>query len=356
MGNEWIGYSERGFVGALFHDLCGSPGAFAVLKHVLSESCANKTFLQAVSEANEITTILELGLSGFGDVDGIIVLRKAATPKAALFIEAKRKPLFAEWTDRIGDAGGTWNRSQAVVQIARKIALMKALENSKRGDVVQFTSPSDYWTLGPREMKLEKETVLALLDKFSVREVPTLAATLTASHWIPPRCTGELALHKILDLWSLAGADRPIHVGFETFLSAGERNFPLFCRTFSLCCWDTMFDGRNWCEWRSHAEDLYGAEPLVALEDWASREGLTWARRHDCSKKVNTLNRNRRAVARTRGCYGVGGPVLDLQFKMGTKFSIPNGWLRWDTGLTLPEAPLAGTRWNHNFLVPERSK
>jgi hypothetical protein len=354
MPNEWLGYSERGFIGALFHDLCETPDAIAVLKHAVSESCTNEAFVAAVLEANEVTTILELGLSNFGDVDGLIVLRNGPDPTAAFFVEAKRRPLFAEWTDNIGNVGDSWNASQIVVQIARKFALMNALQSGHPSNHLQFTSQDDYWMKQPRKMKLDKETVVNLLGKLAVGEVPTCVATLTASAWMPSQTSGDAAFWRILDSWNLAEDDRLIHLGFEAFLKAGKAAFPLLCRTFSLCCWDTMFDGSNWSEWYSHAEDQFGPDALTSLDDWASREGLTWVREHNCTQPVNTLNLDRRAVARTRGCYGVGGPILDLQFRIDTHFGIPAGWTRWDTGLTLAEIPIAGTRWRHNFLVPSR--
>ncbi len=72
-GNEWLGYSERGFVGAWFADLYNLSSAAEKLAGVMPLDGVSKDLSEAIHQANAITTLLEPSFSGFGDPDGLLV-------------------------------------------------------------------------------------------------------------------------------------------------------------------------------------------------------------------------------------------------------------------------------------------
>ncbi|CAL1125139.1 unnamed protein product [Cladocopium goreaui] len=317
---------------------------------------ASELDIRAVTGANEVTTILEPGLSQFGSVDGVVVFRGECGNKAVLLIEAKRQPLCKEWNNHISKADDKWNSSHLVVQIARKIAFIQQLKACGSDAEICFQASKDYWSGALRRMSLKKASVLGLIRRYEFGKVPILTATFTAGNWLPQPSSGDKALNDVLGPWGLSDQGGPIHLDFRRCLAAGDKVFPLFCRTFSLCGWDTIYEGRDWREWRDHVKDQGAAGALEDLEHWAKEESLSWTHcHHRKSMEHNTLKRGRplRAVARTRGSYGTSGPMLDLQIKHGVELRMPRGWNCWDPGVKLPEMPPAGNQWCHNFLVPE---
>jgi hypothetical protein len=73
------------------------------------------------------------------------------------------------------------------------------------------------------------------------------------------------------------------------------------------------------------------------------------------TQKYLPLRRKRLVSVRLFGCYGPGGPILDMQSKENNLArSLPTGWRLWGQDWDLQRSPMrANKTWNRNLIVPD---
>ncbi len=193
--------------------------------------------------------------------------------------------------------------------------------------------------------------MLGILDRLNLGGIPSAVVTFTSSNWGTSSLGGDRALNEILDAWGL-NSQGIVHLGFEPFLRE-SRMFPLFEKTFSLCCWDTVDDSSFWNRWRPLAEQAFGPTPLEQLNNWAREEGLAWRNAQDEKARYSTFVANGLVHARLFGCFGPGGPVLDLQLHKDRLHQMPPpGWRLWGQEVGVSELPNQ-SQWVSHHLVPQ---
>ncbi len=200
-------------------------------------------------------------------------------------------------------------------------------------------------------MSLKKPSVLKILDDYLPDNIPCWVVTFTASAWGAQGLSGNAVLNRILEAWGLTNRST-VHLGFEKFI-ANRQVFPLFFKTFKLCCWDTVSNRSMWNTWWAHAGQSYDQGSFDALEKWIQEQGLAWGSQHIDQIRYNTLLANGGVRARLFGCYGPGGPILDLQLKPSSTYNLPpRGWRRWGEELDIVSLPTQ-ISWANQYLVPE---
>lgn len=358
---HWLGYSERGLVGAWFFDLCQlgarGPAALATLSVTQNLPAATR---EAIRQANGVVTILEPGLSHFGNPDGIVVLQRDGRTLGALYVEAKRGPLLREWSGAVsGKLASSWASSHLVVQAARKRAFLATLADSEAPKTpVSFAATDDYWRAGKgRTMHLKKPTVVALLkDSLGLPAVADASAvlTLTASAWCWPGLSlaGDAAFQAILAAWRLP-QQVPNHLGFDELYCWGD-SFPLLRRTIQVNLWDMVAPAGPWEEWldRTTAPDVFGPGPLARLRTWATAQTLILCPPARAGGPYGRGKRGREVCLRLFGCCGPGGPLLALDLAHGLAVPLPEGWQPWASAFGVTDLPPVTTRWVRHLLVP----
>ena len=314
----------------------------------------------ALGQANGLDTVLEPGLSHFGNPDGIVVLRQNARALGALYVEAKRGPLLCQWSNAVsGKRADSWASSHLVVQTARKWAFLAALSQSPEPRTpVSFAAAADYWRgADGRTMCLEKPTVLALLkETLTLSGVvdASVVLTLTASAWNWPgrSLPGDDAYGAILRAWKLP-PQAPCHLGFDELYRWGD-HFPLLRRTIQLNLWDMVAPAAGWEDWveRVSGPDLFGPDPLARLRAWAASQSVTLCLPARAGGPYGRGKRNRKVCVRLFGYCGPGGPLLALDVARGHTLPLPEGWKRWALTFGVTERPPTTTQWDRHLLVP----
>jgi hypothetical protein len=369
--NRWLGYSERGLAGAWLQDLCGRENApNAPLEFLQTGDCPDP-LAAALAQSNALTTVVEPGFAGFGNPDGLIIAEthhgneRQAT--ALMLVEGKRGPLATEWNGDIGDPGTPWKSSHLVVQTARGAAFLHKLAHRDpvldATNEILFSANWDHWRRegnNVRTMKLKKTSLVQFLDNSGAcGDIPSANITLTSSAWPygnPPavpalELLGTDAFGDVLDCWEVDCV--PIQLGFE-FLLEHQNDYRLFWETFRFCEWDTLGKQLAWATWLTHAEAAFGHDSLARVDQWAMQRGGLAAPIRGDAERFMYVGHPPARVARLFGCYGPGGPILDLQIHQHHgEPALPDGWTWWPWSAALGAPPIDDTTWQHQYLVPE---
>ena len=322
---------------------------------------------EALGHAHTLTTIVKPSFADFGDPDRLIVANAHDGRAAALMlIEAKRGPLASEWGGNVSTKENRSKSSHLVVQTARGAAFLRELQRRSPGGGASrgicFKASEDYWYGdNGRRLNLKKTSLVQFLDDSGVcGDIPKANITLTSTAW-PYRqrhraravsLPSDAEFSKILRRWGLE-VPKPIYLGFG-FLLERPDSYPLFQETFRFCGWDALGPGRDWDVWLPHAIAEFGQDTWDRVSDWANARGSLEPPSRNNAVRCRKVMKGRSPVARLFGCYGPGGPILDLQVPRSTDDStLPEGWRLWDFGLG--DAPIDNDTWKHRYLVPEGS-
>jgi hypothetical protein len=129
-----LGYSERGIINALFHEISYSGNADQLF-HLLI-SLASFPFTKGRPPAGKVDLFIEQSFSDFGDADALALIKSEAGRGCSLFIEAKVKPFQAnDWL--IADEFDEFQKglqkqvssSNLFTQLYHKVRLVKGLAN-----------------------------------------------------------------------------------------------------------------------------------------------------------------------------------------------------------------------------------
>ena len=101
-----------------------------------------------LGQANGLDTVLEPGLSHFGNPDGIVVLRRDARVLGALYVEAKRGPLLRQWSNAVSGKrrahlGQQPPRRTDCPEARRFLAVLS--QSPEARTPVSFAAAADYW-------------------------------------------------------------------------------------------------------------------------------------------------------------------------------------------------------------------
>jgi hypothetical protein len=165
---ELLGYSERGAVNALFHEIYYAQHSETLLHGLLSLAqfpfCAD-AMPPPVSAAQ---VLLEQSFSDFGDAD-VVVLTKSAEHKTAIFLEAKvraaQKKSWAikkEFDTFRGDVGkGKVACSNLFAQLYLKTRLVEGLRSCVSVECCEVEMPPCFWGKTPKTTrKIGKNTIV----------------------------------------------------------------------------------------------------------------------------------------------------------------------------------------------------
>ncbi len=156
-----VGYSERGMINALFHDMQAKPKdeeRFARLSDFLGQ-CRfprhNQNFPFLGVRLRSAKIRIEQSFSDFGDLDALLLLEQEADPrvKHAIFIEAKVKtsqraswPILTEWSDFLTFVAREESDSNLFLQLYRKVRLVQRL--TYPDEELERCSVPGRWELG----------------------------------------------------------------------------------------------------------------------------------------------------------------------------------------------------------------
>lgn len=141
-----LGYSERGLVNALFHEIAASADADRLFGNLISKAVFPFTATGPPIGAVEI--LIEQSFSDFGDSDALALIGVDGIPRSAVFFEAKVKTYHvSEW--RIADEFEMFrlglerlvNSSNLFCQLYFKTRLVNGL---KSGGVAALTAGLDF--------------------------------------------------------------------------------------------------------------------------------------------------------------------------------------------------------------------
>jgi hypothetical protein len=156
-----VGYSERGMMNALFHDMWAKPSdkeRLARLADFLGQCCFPRhdpdlPFREVRLRSAKIR--IEQSFSTFGTLDALLLLEEEADPheKHAVFIEAKVKtsqresrPILQEWSDFETYVKGKESASNLFLQLYWKVCLVQHLTH--RDEELEPCSVPRSWELG----------------------------------------------------------------------------------------------------------------------------------------------------------------------------------------------------------------
>jgi hypothetical protein len=129
-----LGYSERGIVNALFHEISYSGNADRLFHQLIS--LASFPFTKERPPTGKIDLFIEQSFSDFGDADALALINPESGEKCSLFIEAKVKKFqAADWL--INDEFREFKNglqeqvssSNLFTQLYHKLRLVKGLAN-----------------------------------------------------------------------------------------------------------------------------------------------------------------------------------------------------------------------------------
>jgi len=128
-----LGYSERGIVSSLFHEIAFSPGAEELLSALLK--LVSFPFVGFVlSEIRMAQILVEQSFSDFGDLDALLMF-ETNRKRHSIFFEAKVKPIQSkqwgiqhEWQEFLSGMEGRLSSSNLFTQLYHKVRLVKGLQ------------------------------------------------------------------------------------------------------------------------------------------------------------------------------------------------------------------------------------